>query len=156
VGLHFPSLVAPVVNLLTVGIAYSVSTGILGWFSQSSGLTVPREVEPVVVVLVFGVVTDYSIFFLSSFRNRLDEGHSERDAAEQGAGDVVGIVLVAGLVVALATGSLIVAKLSLFQLFGPAMGVAVAYRRARCGNVGAGRARHRRALRAVAKCPCQR
>ena len=125
VGLHFRSLVAPVVNLLTVIIAYSVSTGVLGWASQRFGFAVPREVEPVIVVLVFGVVTDYSIFFLSRFRDRLREGQSERDAAEQGSADVIGIVLAAGLVVALATGSLIAAKLSFFQLFGPAMAIAV-------------------------------
>lgn len=125
VGLHFRSLVAPVVNLLTVVIAYSVSTGVLGWLSQRFGFAVPREVEPVIVVLVFGVVTDYSIFFLSRFRDRLREGLPAKDAAEQGSADVIGIVLAAGVVVALATGSLMAAQLSFFQLFGPAMAVAV-------------------------------
>ncbi|CAA9424569.1 MAG: hypothetical protein AVDCRST_MAG37-165 [uncultured Rubrobacteraceae bacterium] len=125
VGLHFRSPIAPVVNLLTVGIAFIVTSHVLGWLGQTFGLAVPREVEPVVVVLLFGVVTDYSIFFLSRFRDRLREGCSGEDAAERGTADVIGIVFVAGLVVVLATSSLIVAKLSFFQLFGPAMAVAV-------------------------------
>lgn len=100
VGLHFRSPVTPVVNLLTVGIAFVVASYVLDWLGQTFGLAVPREVEPV-VVLLFGVVTDDSIFFLSRFCYRLREGCSERDAAERRSADVLGIVLVAGLIVAL-------------------------------------------------------
>ena len=125
VALHFRSPVAPLVNLAAVAIAFMVASRTLGWLGQTLGFAVPREVEPVAVVLLFGAVTDYSIFFLSRFRDRLREGLEGRDAAGRATADVIGIVLAAALVVVLATGSLVVAKLSLFQVFGPALGVAV-------------------------------
>jgi len=125
VGLFFASPIAPLVNLLTVGIAYVVASGVLGWLGQTLGLVVPPEVEPVVVVLMFGVVTDYTIFYLSHFRRHLREGSWGRVAAERAAHEVNGIVLVAGLVVALSTAALVVAELSFFRAFGPALALAV-------------------------------
>lgn len=125
VALHFRSPIAPLVNLAAVAVAYLVASHTLGWLGQTFGFAVPREVEPVAVVLLFGVVTDYSIFFLSRFRDRLSEGLEGRDAAGRATADVIGIVLAAALVVALATSSLLVAKLTLFQVFGPALAVSV-------------------------------
>ena len=125
VGLFYRSPIAPLVSLLTAGIAYVVASGILGWLGQARGLVVPPEVEPVVVALMFGVVTDYSIFFLSHHRRHLREGRATRDAARCAASEVAGIVLIAGLVVALSTGALVFAELSFFRVFGPALAVAV-------------------------------
>lgn len=125
VGLFYRSPVAPLVTLLTAGIAFIVASGVLGWLGQARGLVVPPEVEPVVVALMFGVVTDYSIFFLSHYRRHLREGRAARDAARDAASEVTGIVLVAGLVVAVSTGALIFAELSFFRVFGPALAVAV-------------------------------
>ena len=85
-------------------------------------MTVPPEVEPVVVVLVFGVVTDYCVFFLDHVRRHLQEGLSGVEAAARAAGEVNGIVFVAGVVVALSTGALVVAELPFFRAFGPAFG----------------------------------
>ncbi|MGH3842414.1 MAG: MMPL family transporter [Pseudonocardiaceae bacterium] len=125
VGLFFRSPIAPLVALLIVGIAFVVASGVLGWLGQVYGLVVPPEVEPVVVVLIFGVVTDYSIFFLSHFRRHLRESCAARDAARLAASEVIGIVGVAGLVVAVSTGALAFAQLSFFRVFGPALAVAV-------------------------------
>jgi hypothetical protein len=119
VGLYFRSLVAPVVNLLAVGIAYLVASRGLSWLGRAPGVEIPREAEPVAVVLLFGVVTDCCIFFLSSFRDRLREGCSNRDAAIRGSADVVGIVFAAGSIVALAASSLFFAVLSFLRVFGP-------------------------------------
>ncbi|MGH4008189.1 MAG: MMPL family transporter [Pseudonocardiaceae bacterium] len=125
VGLFYRSPIAPVVTLLTAGISFVVASGILGWLGQARGLAVPPEVEPVVVALMFGVVTDYSIFFLSHHRRHLREGLAGPDAARHAASEVAGIVGVAGLVVAVATGALIFAELSFFRVFGPALAAAV-------------------------------
>ncbi len=125
VGLFYRSPIAPLVTLLTAGISFVVASGVLGWLGQARGLVVPPEVEPVVVALMFGVVTDYSIFFLSHYRRHLREGRAATDAARRAASEVTGIVLIAGLVVAVSTGALVFAELSFFQVFGPALAVAV-------------------------------
>ncbi|MGH3898821.1 MAG: MMPL family transporter [Pseudonocardiaceae bacterium] len=125
VGLFYRSPIAPLVTLLTAGISFVVASGVLGWLGQARGLVVPPEVEPVVVALMFGVVTDYSIFFLSHYRRHLLEGRAARDAARAATSEVAGIVGVAGLVVAVSTGALVFAELSFFRVFGPALAVAV-------------------------------
>lgn len=125
VGLFYRSPIAPLVTLLTAGISFVVASGVLGWLGQARGLVVPPEVEPVVIALMFGVVTDYSIFFLSHHRRHLREGLAGPDAARRAASEVAGIVGVAGLVVAVSTGALIFAELSFFRVFGPALAAAV-------------------------------
>ena len=47
---------------------------VLGWVAERYGLSIPREAEPVIVALLFGVLTDYLVFFVSDYRQRLREG----------------------------------------------------------------------------------
>lgn len=125
VGLHFRSLVAPLVNIATVALAYLVSLRLVGGFGEAVGIAVPEEVEPVMVALLFGIVTDYVIFFLSRFRSRLGEGVPAQEAAQRTTVDLTPIVFTAGISVAAAAVALIVARLGFFQAFGPGLAVAV-------------------------------
>lgn len=65
VALHFRAAGAPLANLATVAISYVTSIRLLGAIGQRLGVSVPSEIEPVLVALLLGVVTDYSIFFLA-------------------------------------------------------------------------------------------
>ena len=49
-------------------LAYMLAVRLVGGVGQVVGISVPEEVEPVMVALLFGIVTDYVIFFLSRFR----------------------------------------------------------------------------------------
>jgi putative drug exporter of the RND superfamily len=126
VGLHFRALLAPVMTLAAIAIAYLIAMRAIAGIGQTAGVSVPSEVEPVVVVLLFGIVTDYAIFFLSRFRQRLADGQPAARAAESATAELQGIVFTAGLIVAAGSASLVVAKLGFFQAFGPGMALAVA------------------------------
>lgn len=126
VGLKFRCIGAPVAALLTAGIAYEVSTRLIAWAGQRFGFTVPGELEPLIAVLVAGVSTDYSIFFLSRFRDRLRENVKPHEAAQQAIAAVAPIVAIAGISVAASTAALGIADLSLFRHLGPGMAVSVA------------------------------
>ena len=125
VGLHFRALAAPLVTAAAIAIAYLIAMRVIAGIGKAVGISVPAEVEPVVVVLLFGIVTDYAIFFLSRFRQRLADGQPARRAAESATADLQGIVFTAGLIVAAGSASLVVAKLGFFQAFGPGMAIAV-------------------------------
>jgi len=125
VGLHFRALLAPLVTLLAIAIAYLVSIRVLAGVGERLGISVPAEVEPVMIVLLFGIITDYAIFFLSRFRDQLAEGRPARDAAVSATAELQGIVLTAGLTVAGASAALVVAELGFFRAFGPGLAVAV-------------------------------
>ena len=77
------------------------------------------------VVLILGVVTDYSIFFLSRFREGLEIGESRLAAARDTAAEISPIVGVAGITVAVATAALLVAHLAFFRAFGPGLAATV-------------------------------
>ena len=74
VALAFRSIGAPLVALAAAAVAYAIAMRVLPWLGERANVTVPKEIEPVVVVLLLGLVTDYSIFFLSATRRRLRAG----------------------------------------------------------------------------------
>ena len=101
--------------------AYAVAVRVLGWSGQRLGLTVPQEVEPVLVVLLLGLVTDYAIFFLSGMRDALARGLPKRDAMREATTRTARIIFTAGLIVAAGTGALVAGRLVFFQAFGPGL-----------------------------------
>ncbi len=125
VGLHFRAIGAPLATLAAVAIAYLVSIRLIAYIGQRIGVSVPSEVEPVIVVLLFGVVTDYAIFFLSRIRRRMAEGEEAKFAAMRGTAELLPIIVTAGITVVGASAALAVAKLGFFQAFGPGTAMAV-------------------------------
>jgi putative drug exporter of the RND superfamily len=125
IGVTFRGLVAPLLTLGAVAIAYVVSRGAVAVAGEFVGAGVPGEVEPVVLVLLLGLVTDYCIFLLSGTRHRLAAGEGRIAAATGAATEHVPIIGTAGLIVAAGAGSLVVARLEFFRVFGPALAVAV-------------------------------
>lgn len=125
VALYLRSLLAPLVTLLTVAVAYLVSIRIVAVIGLEVGISVPPEVEPIIVALLFGVVTDYGLFYMSRFRRRLGELGDAREAAWRTTAELTPIILACGLAVAAGSAALIVADLGFLRAFGPGMAVAV-------------------------------
>ncbi len=121
VGFAFRSVVAPVIAVLTTGVAYVLTLRLSGAVAQLFGVATPSELEPVIVALLLGVVTDYTVFYLAALRRQLRDGASRSDAARQATTDYGHIVLVAGLAVAAGTAALIVAESLFFRALGPAL-----------------------------------
>ncbi len=125
VAVHFR---APGAALLTVGavaIAYVVANRLVEQFGRRAGVSVPAEAQPVLVVLVFGIVTDYSIFFLSRARALLRQGQEPRTVGVALMREIVPIIFVAGITVALGTAALLAASIGYLRGFGPGLAIAV-------------------------------
>jgi RND superfamily putative drug exporter len=125
VGLVFRSPIAPVVPLAGSAIAYLVTRHVLGWGAHALGINIPSQLSPIMVVLVLGVVTDYSVFTLTGMRARLAAGERRTAALRQTSSRVVPLVVAAALTVAAGTVALIGANLDFFHAVGPGMAVAV-------------------------------
>lgn len=121
VGLAFRSAVAPVIAVLATGVSYVVTLRLSGGVAELFGVATPSELEPVIVALLLGVVTDYTVFFLAALRRQVRNGQGRLDAARQATVDYGHIVLVAGLAVAAGTAALIVAESLFFRALGPAL-----------------------------------
>ncbi|WP_354700852.1 hypothetical protein DSM112329_01144 [Paraconexibacter sp. AEG42_29] len=126
VGLYFRSPVAPLLTLGAVAMTYLLTDRMLAQLATHSQTAIPQEVQPVLVVLLFGVVTDYCIFFLSRARTLLDEGQGRLEAAIEATTAITGIVTAAAATVAAASLALLVSDLQFLRAFGPGMAGAVA------------------------------
>ena len=125
VGARFRSVGAPLVTLACAGTAYLIANRSVAWTARQMGLALPSDVEPVLVVLLLGVTTDYAVFFLSGMRAALGEGVRRLPAARLATAEYAPIILAAGLIVAATTGSLTVATNRSLRAFGPALGLTV-------------------------------
>jgi RND superfamily putative drug exporter len=126
VGLTFRSLGAPLLTLVASGIAFLVAGGTIPWVAEQLGAGIPQEVEPLVVALTLGIVTDYTIFFLAACRRELAHGTPRLEAARRSTTAVAPIVATAGLIVVTGTAALVVGELEFFRAFGPALALTAA------------------------------
>ncbi len=123
---YFRSIGVPLLGLGAVAIAYLLADRILGWIAQRYGLSIPREAEPVIVALIFGTLTDYLVFFVSGFRQRLQQDIAPRDAATAVTAELLPVVLTAAAIIACSTLTLLISGVRFLSAFGPSMAVAVA------------------------------
>ncbi len=121
VAIYFRSLGAPLVTLLTAAAAYIVAVRVMAGAGDAVGISVPQEIEPLLVVLLLGLVTDYTIFFLSEGRRRLLRGETRLEAARRATARMTPIVFTAGILVAGGTIALLAGKLEFFNAFGPGL-----------------------------------
>jgi putative drug exporter of the RND superfamily len=126
VGIAFRAVLAPLLTVLTAGIAFLISQHILGYVAEATGLTMPNELTAVAVALMLGIVTDYSVFFLTGTRERLRLGDSKADAIRTTTAVNVPIVFTAGVVVSVGVASLLLGTLGFFHGFGPGMAITIA------------------------------
>jgi putative drug exporter of the RND superfamily len=125
VGVRFRSVAAPLAALACAGTAYVLAIRIVAWGAQRAGITLPQDADPVLVVLLLGVTTDYCVFFLAGMRSRLAEGAGRLQAVRDSTAASAPIVFAAGLIVAAGTGALVVARGGLLRDFGPGLAATV-------------------------------
>src|SRR5579884_142293 len=125
IGVYLKSVLAPLVTLGAAGLAYLISVGVVAWLARRQGVQLEQQVVPIMVVLLLGVVTDYSVFFLSGMRGRVRAGTEPADAARAATVDTLPIIVTAGLVVAAGLATLRLASIGFVQTLGPAMAVVV-------------------------------
>jgi RND superfamily putative drug exporter len=124
-ALYFRSVGVPLLGLASVGVAYLCADRVLGWVAERFGITIPQEADPVIVGLIFGVLTDYLVFFVSGYRQRLLEGIDSRRAVVEVTGELLPVIFTAALMIAGATLTLLISGMSFLAAFGPAMAVSV-------------------------------
>ncbi len=124
-ALYFRSLGIPLLGVATVAVAYLCADRVLGWIAERYGLSIPREAEPVIVALIFGVLTDYLVFFVADYRQRLRQGAGTTEAVAAATSELLPVILTAALMIAGATLTLLLSGVRFLSAFGPSMAVAV-------------------------------
>ena len=128
--LIYRSPVAPLVPLITIGIAYMISTGILGFLAQG-GWKISTTITSFLVVLVFGAGTDYCLFMISRFREEL--AARENDRFEGGAREAVTatsssistVITASASTVIIGFLGLTVASFGMIKTMGPSLAIGI-------------------------------
>ena len=125
VGVRFRSAGAPLATLACAATAYLIAIRVVVWLAGRMGVTLPPDLDPVLVVLLLGVTTDYTVFFLDGMRAQVAGGVPRIRAARLATAEFAPIILAAGIIVAAAAASLVVARTKMLSAFGPGLALTV-------------------------------
>jgi RND superfamily putative drug exporter len=122
----FRSPIIALLPVLTIGVVSQIADGFIAWANNAFDLKIDSSVTALLIVVLFGVGTDYILFLLFRYRERLRAGEDPKTA-------MVSAVTRAGEAIASAAGAVIIAflalalsTLGLFKSLGPALAIAVA------------------------------
>jgi RND superfamily putative drug exporter len=122
--LMYRAPLAALAPLLTIGVAWIVARGVLGWAAQA-GWKVTSTLDVFMVVLIFGVGTDYSIFLISRVREEL--AHEEwAGAARRAVGRIGSVITASAGTVVVGLSAMAIARFGFVRTIGPALAVAIA------------------------------
>jgi RND superfamily putative drug exporter len=99
-------LVSAVFNLLSVGAAYGVVTGVFQWgvgaslIGADSDVPVVSFVPVMLFAILFGLSMDYNVFLLSRVHEAYNEGDRPRASVIHGMSRIGKVILFAGLIMA--------------------------------------------------------
>jgi putative drug exporter of the RND superfamily len=124
-GAIYRSPLIALIPLVVVGFAYSIAQGLIYLYADS-GATVSSNSTQILVVLLFGVGTDYCLLLVSRYREELhgiEDKHEAMGRALRRAGPAI---LASGITVILAMLVLLVAKTGSVHSLGPVSAIGVA------------------------------
>ena len=120
----YRSPVAILLPLIAIGCSYGASIGIIGFLAQA-GAKFSTLTQAYLVVIIFGVGTDYCLFLVSRFREELQ--HKERAEAQNKAITHISPVIAASaLTVIVAFLSLSISSFGMNKTMGYALAIGVA------------------------------
>jgi uncharacterized membrane protein YdfJ with MMPL/SSD domain len=123
--LIYRSAVAALIPLVTIGLAFGVSQGIVSYIAQA-GLKVNTLVGTFMVVMVFGAGTDYCLFLTSRYREELAAGDEISTTVVRTTKVIGSVIAASAATVIVGFGSMITADFGIFKTMGPAVGIAIA------------------------------
>jgi RND superfamily putative drug exporter len=124
-GAIYRSPLIAFIPLVVVFVAYSVAQGLIYLYAKS-GATVSSNSTQILVVLMFGVGTDYCLLLVSRYREELRRHEDKHDAMGRAMRRVGPAILASGLTVSLSLLVLLVADTKSLSSFGPVAAIGVA------------------------------
>jgi RND superfamily putative drug exporter len=125
-ALMYRSPVAALLPVVTVGLVSTVAPGLIAWCAKAFNFQVDQSLQILLTIVLYGVGTDYIVFVLFRYRERLRAGEDPKQA-------LVTAITRVGEVIASAAGAIIIAFSALllaifggFRSFGPGLAIAVA------------------------------
>ena len=123
-GAIYRSVLVAISPLIVVFIAYQFATGLIYLYAKS-GATVSSNSTGILVVLMFGVGTDYCLLLVSRYREELRRLEDKHDAMQRAVRRAGPAILASGLTVTLAMLVLVFAESGNTKSLGPVAAISV-------------------------------
>jgi len=123
-GAIYRSPLIALIPLIVVGVAYTAAQGLIYLYAKT-GATVSQNATQILVVLMFGVGTDYCLLLVSRYREELRRREDKHEAMAMALSRAGPAMLASGLTVALAMLVLLVADVGSTRTLGPVAAIGV-------------------------------
>ncbi|MFI9506248.1 MMPL family transporter [Nocardia sp. NPDC052566] len=122
----FRSPVIAVLPIVVIGAISSTVFGLIAMLAKAFDLQIDSSVNAILLVVLFGVGTDYILFLMFRYRERLRAGEDPKTAMVSAVAKVGEAITSAAAAVIIAFMALVLSSLGMFRALGPALAVAVA------------------------------
>ncbi|MEU1345071.1 MMPL family transporter [Streptomyces sp. NPDC005827] len=111
--------------LITIGLVSAIANGLISYATKLFDLQANSSVSSILIVVLFGVGTDYFLFLMFRYRERLRAGDEPKEAMINAVGRVGEAIASAAGAVIIAFLALVLSTLGFLKQMGPALAIAV-------------------------------
>jgi len=122
----FRSPIIALMPIITIAIVAEVAQGLIADVNSALNLNANSQTTVILIVVLFGIGTDYILFLMFRYRERLRAGDTPRQAMATAVERVGEVIASAASVVIVAFLALLLSSLSIFRSLGPTLAIAVA------------------------------
>ncbi|MBH0777642.1 MMPL family transporter [Nocardia bovistercoris] len=122
----FRSPVIALLPVIVIGAVSSTVNSLIAIVAKAFDLEIDTSVNSILLVVLFGVGTDYILFLMFRYRELLRAGEDSKSAMVGAVGRVGEAITSAAAAVIIAFMALILSSLGMFRALGPALAIAVA------------------------------
>ena len=122
----FRSPIIAILPLIVIALVSQVATGLISDVNKALNLNADSSISTILIVVLFGIGTDYILFLMFRYRERLRDGENPKQAMVDAVERVGEVIASAAGVVIVAFLALLLSTLSVLRSIGPALAIAVA------------------------------
>ncbi|GGM96023.1 putative membrane protein [Streptomyces fuscichromogenes] len=111
--------------LIVIGVVSAIANGLIAYATKLFGLQANSSVSSILIVVLFGVGTDYFLFLMFRYRERLRGGDEPKEAMVNAVARVGEAIASAAGAVIIAFLALVLSTLGFLKQMGPALAIAV-------------------------------
>ncbi len=122
----FRSPIIAFLPIVLIGVVSQVANGLIGFAAKLFGLKADSSINQLLIVVLFGVGTDYILFLMFRYRERLRAGEDPKQAMVTAVTRVGEAIASAAGVVIIAFLAMALSSLGMLRAMGPSLAIAVA------------------------------
>lgn len=125
-ALMYRSPVAALLPVFTVGLVSALAPGLIASVAKAFNFQVDQSLQILLTIVLYGIGTDYIVFLLFRYRERLRAGDDPKQALVTAVSRIGEVIASAAGAIIIAFSALLLAVFGGFRSFGPGLSIAVA------------------------------